>query len=78
MKILTSKLLDETGEIIFGFSTKIGLDRKAPFNFNMSLTVGDNEEIVLKNREAYFKKLGLRKDKIAYQKQVLPDPKDTL
>lgn len=72
MVILRSSLLNQFPEIIFGFSTKIGLRRKPPFNFNMSLSVGDDENIVLENRDSFFSELGLLK-KTAFQKQVHGD-----
>ncbi|WP_337865141.1 peptidoglycan editing factor PgeF [Ignavibacterium sp.] len=47
----------------------IGLRRKSPFYFNLSLSVGDDENIVHENREAFFHQFGLSSDKIAFQKQ---------
>jgi YfiH family protein len=73
MIIIRSQILEQFSSITFGFSTKIGLDRKAPFNFNMSHSVGDDAEIVEENRAAFVKKLGLAPQIIAYQKQVHGD-----
>lgn len=73
MKIIQSELLKNFPEIIFGFSTKIGLDRKEPYFFNMSVTVGDNEQNVKENREAFFNQINLRTSQIAFQKQVHTD-----
>jgi purine-nucleoside/S-methyl-5'-thioadenosine phosphorylase / adenosine deaminase len=70
MIIIRSQILDQFSNITFGFSTKIGLDRKPPFNFNMSHSVGDDEKLVEQNREAFAKMLGLKSENIAYQKQV--------
>lgn len=70
MLILKSILFEKFPEIIFGFSTKIGVDRKSPYYFNLSLSVGDDEKIVNKNRELFFNKLGLKIENIAFQKQV--------
>ncbi len=72
MVILKSSLLNQFPEIIFGFSTKFGLKRKPPFNFNMSLSVGDNQDTVLENRSEFFDKLGLH-NKCALQKQIHGD-----
>ena len=72
MVILKSSLLNQFPEIVFGFSTKLGLYREPPFNFNMSLSVGDEEEIVSENRSEFFYKLGLQ-NKAALQKQVHGD-----
>lgn len=60
-------------EIVCGFSTKIGLDRKAPYYFNLSLSVGDYERIVKENREAFFTYFGLTTNQIAFQKQIHSD-----
>lgn len=73
MKIIRSEIFNKYPEIIFGFSTKIGLNRKEPFYFNLSLTVGDNENIVNENRMAFAKGLGLDISQIAFQKQVHSD-----
>ena len=70
MQIIKSSLFEKFPNLIFGFSTKIGLERKAPFYFNMSLTVGDDLEKVKENREAFFNELGLTTEQIAFQKQL--------
>ncbi len=73
MEIIRSKLFENFPEIIFGMSTKIGLNRTDPFYFNLSLTVGDSAAIVKENRNAFFNKLGLDSNQIAYQKQIHSD-----
>jgi YfiH family protein len=73
MQIVRSTLLKNYNNIIFGISTKIGLNRNAPFYFNMSLTVGDKPEIVWENRTAFAKELGLGIEQIAFQKQIHSD-----
>ncbi|MCX6174178.1 MAG: peptidoglycan editing factor PgeF [Ignavibacteriales bacterium] len=73
MQIIKSSLFQKFPEIIFGLSTKIGLDRTEPFYFNMSLTVGDDKEIVRANREAFYNELGLTTEQIAIQKQIHSD-----
>lgn len=73
MEIIRSEIFNNFSEIIFGMSTKIGLDRQAPFFFNMSLNVGDNPQTVKENREAFFKELGLSNSEIAFQKQIHSD-----
>lgn len=70
MLIIRSGLLNKFPEIIFGFSTKIGLKRNAPYFFNTSLSVNDSTETVLKNRAYFYKKLGLNNSSIVTQKQV--------
>lgn len=73
MIILESFLLNQFKEIKFGFSTKIGLQRKAPFNFNLSQSVGDEKNIVEENRSTFFNYFGLENSNVAVQKQVHGD-----
>jgi YfiH family protein len=73
MIIIRSQILEQFSGITFGFSTKIGSDRKPPYNFNMSQSVGDDEKIVEENRAAFAQKLGLAPENIAYQRQVHGD-----
>ncbi|MCX6168292.1 MAG: peptidoglycan editing factor PgeF [Ignavibacteriales bacterium] len=73
MQIIKSHLFQKFPEIIFGLSTKNGMDRNLPFSFNLSLTVGDNSDIVNENREAFYNKLGLKTEQIAIQKQIHSD-----
>jgi hypothetical protein len=49
------------------------MERPAPYFFNLSLSVGDNKEIVNKNREIFFKEIGLNTDKVVLQKQTHSD-----
>lgn len=73
MQIIKSSLFQKFPEIILGLSTKTGLNRTEPFYFNMSLTVGDDKEIVRANREAFYNELGLTTEQIAIQKQIHSD-----
>lgn len=73
MKIIKSKIFEDRSEIKFGFSTKIGLNREAPFHFNMSKSVGDDPKKVDENLRAFFSELGLSENQIAFQKQVHGD-----
>jgi polyphenol oxidase len=73
MLVLKSSLLNRFPEIIFGFSTKIGLKRREPHFFNMSLSVQDSRENVLQNRRYFFRRLGLSNSTVATQKQVHGD-----
>lgn len=70
MQIIESQLLKQFPEIIFGLSTKIGPNHDSPFNFNLSLTVGDNPDNVFKNREAFYNELRLTTSQIAIQRQI--------
>jgi hypothetical protein len=73
MVILKSNILSGFPEINFGFSTKIGLNRKPPFYFNMSMTVKDEKDIVIKNRTAFFNYFGLAYDEVVLQRQAHTD-----
>lgn len=73
MVYIKSLLLSKYGELIFGLSTKICIDRNPPYYFNVSNAVGDDEKIVIENRELFFQELGLKSGSIAIQKQVHGD-----
>jgi YfiH family protein len=73
MKIIKSSILAKFTEVIFGFSTKIGLNRNSPYYFNMSFNVGDDNFIVAENREAFFKELNVNKEEVCFQKQIHSD-----
>lgn len=70
MIIIRSHLLNKFAELVFGFSTKIGLNRIAPYFFNLSNSVEDDFITVEENRESFFKELGINKSKIVFQKQI--------
>jgi YfiH family protein len=73
MVIIKSLLLTRFNEITFGFSTKVTAERNPPFYFNLSTSVGDNEQIVKENRKIFFQELGLNPENVALQKQVHGD-----
>ncbi|MBN1300428.1 MAG: peptidoglycan editing factor PgeF [Melioribacteraceae bacterium] len=73
MIIIRSSLLNKFENVIFGFSTKIGLKRNEPFFFNTSHSVGDNNELVEENRQALASQLGLDSYLIKSQKQIHSD-----
>ncbi|MGB5287725.1 MAG: peptidoglycan editing factor PgeF [Ignavibacteriaceae bacterium] len=73
MLIIKPFVFQQFPEIIFGFSTKMGITKSAPYYFNLSYSVGDKKEIVDNNRTEFFKELGLNVKMISYQKQVHED-----
>ena len=73
MVVLKSRIFSDFPEIAFGFSTKIGLGRQAPFYFNMSLTGLDDKDTVIENRIAFFNHLGLPYENVVLQRQVHSD-----
>ena len=73
MLIINPYIFKQFPEIIFGFSTKVGLLRKKPYYFNMSYSVGDEPQVITENRERFFNKLKLNTESVVYQKQVHGD-----
>ncbi|MCL5027722.1 MAG: peptidoglycan editing factor PgeF [Bacteroidetes bacterium] len=73
MLILKSLVFKKNPEIIFGFSTKVGANREAPYFFNVSKSVGDDKKIVDENRLLFFNSLGMELNNIALQKQIHSD-----
>jgi YfiH family protein len=73
MVVLKSRIFSDFPEITFGFSTKIGLNREAPYFFNMSLTGSDIKDVVIENRTAFFNYLGLNYDEVVLQRQIHSD-----
>ncbi len=73
MLVVKSHIFNKYPEIIFGFSTKVGAGRNAPYFFNVSQSVGDNKQIVDENRESFFNSLGLNAEDVVLQKQVHGD-----
>ncbi len=73
MKIIESKILKRFSHIHFGFSTKIGLGREAPYHFNISKSVGDDEDAVESNRHAFASALKIDPQRVVYQKQIHSD-----
>jgi len=73
MLIIKPYIFKRFPEIIFGFSTMTGNNNADANKFNMSFNVGDDRELVSKNRSTFFKELGLNSENITYQKQVHGD-----
>ncbi|GAB1350544.1 peptidoglycan editing factor PgeF [Ignavibacteriales bacterium] len=59
--------------IVCGFSTIIDEGAEAPYFFNQSLSVGDDEAKVLSNRKLWLESLGIEPANCATQKQVHGD-----
>lgn len=67
------EIFQQFPELIFGFSKKHHRGENDKFNFNMSKSIGDNEELVLNNRAEFFGKLGLNLNNVIVQKQTHSD-----
>jgi YfiH family protein len=73
MVILKPYIYRKYPEIVYGFNTKWGNGRQAPYFFNVSYSVGDDEAVVNYNRRVFFESLGLDEEHVAFQKQVHSD-----
>lgn len=73
MYILKPYIFNNYPEIIFGFSTKVSSDPKSPYYFNLSYSVGDEKNIVDKNRKDFFETIGLPVENVGYQRQIHSD-----
>jgi len=71
--ILKPYIFNSYPEVIFGFSTKISFGVEPPYYFNLSYSVGDDQSIVDKNRNNFFKMLGLTIENVGYQRQIHSD-----
>jgi YfiH family protein len=78
MLIIKPFIFKRIPEIVFGFSTKIGLNAKTPYYFNLSYSVDDEKEIVDSNRALFFNELGLNEKMVSFQKQVHEDKINTV
>ena len=72
MVILNSLLFNSCENLSFGLATKIDDRTTSPFNFNLSLTVGDDNKKVDENRKRFFRELGLEFN-VATQHQIHSD-----
>jgi purine-nucleoside/S-methyl-5'-thioadenosine phosphorylase / adenosine deaminase len=73
MLILKPYIFNKYTNVISGVSTKIGAGRQTPYFFNLSFSVGDDENVVKENRRLFFENLGVKPENVAYQKQVHED-----
>lgn len=73
MVIIEPIIFRQFPKLKFGFNSIIDAGSSAPYNFNVSLSVGDDEQRVQNNREKFYKHLGLTSGQIAFQKQVHGD-----
>ena len=73
MYILKPYIFNNYPEILFGFSTKISSESKSPYYFNLSYSVGDEKNLVDKNRKELFEAIGLTIETVGYQRQIHSD-----
>lgn len=73
MFIIKPYIFNQFPQITAAVSTIIGLEREAPYYFNLSFNVKDDEDRVLENRNLFFEKLGFEENEIAFQNQIHSD-----
>ena len=66
-------ILSQFPNVLFGLSQKVNHSDKDQLNFNMSKSIGDDEDKVLSNREKFFNSLGLSNQSVIVQKQIHSD-----
>lgn len=69
--IIKSYLLSRFGNVVHGISTRIGSVND--FNFNLGNFSNSDSKQIQKNRDAFFKSLGIDKNRIVLQQQVHSD-----
>lgn len=67
------KIFSQFPNVLFGLSQKVPLAHDDKYNFNMSKSIGDNEDNVIGNREMFFNSLGLSANNVVIQKQIHGD-----
>ena len=70
MKLITSTLLQSTGLVSAGMSTRNGGVSGEPLGLNLSFSVGDVKENVEENRSLFFGKIGILPDQLALPQQI--------
>jgi polyphenol oxidase len=73
MLVIRPKIFNRFKEISCGISSRIVEGSSAPFYFNLSLSVDDDNEQVKFNRKQFFQIFGLKYDNVAYQNQIHTD-----
>jgi YfiH family protein len=73
MVIIKPAIFNRFPEISFGMNAKINASSIAPYYFNTSRSVGDDDDIVENNRRELYNGIGLAEDKMALQKQIHSD-----
>lgn len=56
-----------------GSVPKISSESKSPYYFNLSYSVGDEKNLVDKNRKEFFEAIGLTIETVGYQRQIHSD-----
>ncbi|HSL89023.1 MAG TPA: peptidoglycan editing factor PgeF [Ignavibacteriaceae bacterium] len=73
MFIIKPHIFNNFPQITAAVSTTVGLNRQAPYYFNLSPNVNDDNKKVTENRRAFFNILRFNENEIAYQYQIHSD-----
>ncbi len=73
MFILKPYIFNRFKNIVFGFSTRLSRSTNSQYGFNLSFSVGDDKEIVEKNRAEFFKETELPDNSVSFQSQIHSD-----
>lgn len=73
MLVIQSQIFKKFQKVDLGISTKIGLKRTSPFEFNLSQSVGDDVKIVEENRKNFYNWFGLGTGQVKLQRQTHSD-----
>lgn len=68
--VLRPKIFERFGNVICGLSLRYAETPRPPFDFNMSLKIGDDSQAVKQNRQKFFNMLGIDGRKVTFQFQV--------
>lgn len=68
--IIKSTLLSQFNNLVHGVSSILGGENNSPFKFNLSLNVGDDADIVSRNRRLFFNTLNIEEENVVLQEQV--------
>lgn len=73
MFIIQPYIFNNYSNVTAAVSTAIGLNRMAPYYFNLSLNIADDKIKVKENRQAFFNKLGFTENELVLQYQIHSD-----
>ncbi len=68
--VLKPKVFEKFPDVVCGLSLRYGEQRRPPYDFNMSLRIGDDPAEVKKNRKKFFDLLGIDGRLVTFQFQV--------
>lgn len=68
--VLRPKIFEQFENVICGLSMRYAETPRPPFDFNMSLKIGDDPQAVKQNRQKFFNMLGIDGRKVTFQFQV--------